>query len=322
MSVFQVADGVLDALIVPSFTKLGPALRRRMFDWTEPEVAGKRIAITGPTSGLGKAAARRLAELGAELILIARNPDKLEVLIAELADCGDGPFTSIVADLGAFDAVRAAGERLGELDSLDVLIHNGGALHGTRSTVTGPTGAEIELTLATHVVAPFLMSAFAVPALTASADGRIIIMSSGGMYSQALALDDLQTTEDYSGTTAYARAKRGQVDLTARLAERLSGHGITVHALHPGWAATPGVSDALPGFDRLIGPLLRSPEEGADTLVWLCGASADEIGTGGFWLDRRRRPTAYVPGTKSSRDEVDRYFHAISELAGAPTWPA
>ncbi len=318
MSIFRVADGVLDALIVPSFTKIGPAIRSRMFEWTDPDVDGKRIAITGPTSGLGKAAATRLAELGAELILIARNPTKLETLVAELEQVGDGPFSTIVADLGDFDSVRAAGEELAKLNALDVLVHNGGALHNKRSTVVGPTGDEIELTLATHVVAPFLLTALAQPALEASDDGRIITMSSGGMYSQGLKLDDLQTTKDYSGTTAYARAKRGQVDLTERWAERLVSSSVTTHAMHPGWAATPGVSDALPGFDKLIGPLLRSPDEGADTLVWLCGAPAEEIGTGDFWLDRRRRPTAYVPGTKSSRDEVDRYFVAINELAGSP----
>ncbi len=317
MSIFAVADGVLDALIVPSFTKIGPAVRRRMFDWTEPDVAGKRIAITGPTSGIGEAAARRLAELGAELILIARNPSKLDALVTELETLGDGPFTTIVADLGDFDAVRAAGETLGQLDRLDVLAHNGGALHEERSTVVGPTGDDLELTLATHVIAPFLLSHLALPALRPSDDGRIITMSSGGMYSQGLKLDDLQTTSGYSGTTAYARAKRGQVDLTERLAERWKADGISVHAMHPGWAATPGVSDALPGFDKAIGPLLRTADEGADTLVWLCGAPA-EIGTGGFWLDRRRRPTGYLPGTKSSRADVDRYFHAINTLAGSP----
>ena len=91
MSIFAVADGVLDALIVPSFTKIGPAVRRRMFDWTEPDVTGKRIAITGPTSGIGEAAARRLTELGGELILIARNPSKLDALVTELEALGTAP---------------------------------------------------------------------------------------------------------------------------------------------------------------------------------------------------------------------------------------
>lgn len=316
--VSQVADGVLDALIVPGFSKMGPALRSRLFDWTEPTVAGRRIAITGPTSGLGKAAALRLAELGAELVLIGRNPVKLLTLIGELRKLGAGPFTSIVMDLSDFDSVLSAGYELLALDSLDVLVHNGGALHGERSTVEGPSGEDLELTLATHVIAPFLLTAKAVPALSKGQSPRVITMSSGGMYGKAIDLDDLQTTEGYSGTLAYAKAKRMQVDLTGLWADRLATTGISVHAMHPGWAATPGVSDALPGFEKLIGPLLRTPEQGADTMVWLCGAPADEIGTDGFWNDRRRRPDAYVPGTRTSKRNQHALWDAINELAGSP----
>lgn len=316
--VSAVADGVLDALIVPSFTKIGPAIRSRLFEWTEPEVAGRKIALTGPTSGLGKAAALRLAELGAELVLIARNPTKLASLVEELEHVGAGPFTSIVMDLSDFDSVAEAGDQLLGMDHLDTLIHNGGALHNTRQTVTGPAGDELELTLATHVVAPFLLTAKAVPALSRGQDSRIVTMSSGGMYGKAVDLGDMQTTSGYTGTLAYAKAKRMQVDLTGLWAERLKAAGVSVHAMHPGWAATPGVSDALPGFDKLLGPLLRTPAEGADTLIWLCGASPDEIGTDGFWLDRRRRPDAYLPGTRTSKRKQAELWEAINELAGSP----
>lgn len=316
--VSQITDGVLDVLIVPGFTKIGPAIRSRLFDWTEPTVAGRKVAITGPTSGLGRAAAFQLAELGAELVLIARNPVKLMGLIGELRKVGPGPFTSIVMDLGDFDSVSAAGRELLTIEHLDVLVHNGGALHNERSTVEGPTGAELELTLATHVVAPFLLTAKAIPALSKGTSPRVITMSSGGMYGKAIDLSDLQTTSDYSGTLAYAKAKRMQVDLTTLWAKRLEPTGIAVHAMHPGWAATPGVSDSLPGFDKLVGPLLRSPEQGADTLVWLCGAPADEIGSGGFWHDRRRRPDAYLPGTRTSKRKQRALWDAINELAGSP----
>ncbi len=318
MHIAQIGDGMLDALIVPSFTKIGPAIRSRLFDWTDPDVAGRRIAITGPTSGLGKAAAHRLASLGAELVLIARNPIKLMSLIEELQRLGPGPFTTIVTDLSDFASVADAGTQLLTIDRLDALVHNGGALHADRTTVTGPTTDELELTLGTHVVAPFMLTAKAIPALSNGSDPRIITMSSGGMYSKAIDLDDLQTVKNYSGTLAYAKAKRMQVDLTGIWADRLAPMGITVHAMHPGWAATPGVSEALPGFDKLIGPLLRSPSQGADTLVWLCGAPSTEIGTDGFWLDRRRRPEAYVPGTRTSERDVERLWDVINTLAGSP----
>ena len=102
-------------------------------------------------------------------------------------------------------------------------------------------------------------------------------MTSGGQYAQALDLDDLQSSRGaYDGTRAYARAKRAQVSLIREWARRFGGAGIRFDSMHPGWARTPGLVEALPGFARLMGPLLRTPAEGTDTLVWLATAPADE----------------------------------------------
>ena len=311
MPLRSAADAVLDALIVPSFTKIGPAVRSRVFDWQEPDVAGRTIAITGPTSGLGEAAATRLAKGGANLVLLARNPDKLDALADRLAAIGTGSIESIVVDLGDREAVRSAGDQLGALDSLDALVNNGGALMNTRTE----TEDGLELTFATHVVAPFILTERAAPALERGDDPRVITVSSGGMYGNPISLRDLQTTKNYSGTLAYSRAKRAQVDLTGEWALRLAPKGITVHPMHPGWSATPGVSDALPGFEKVIGPLLRSPEQGADTIVWLTSAPSDVIGTDGFWLDRRRRPEAYLPNTRTTSARVAQLWDAVSAFA-------
>lgn len=311
MPLRSAADAVLDALIVPSFTKIGPAVRSRMFDWEEPDVSGRTIAITGPTSGLGQAAAERLATGGANLVLLARNPTKLDALAKRLNAMGSGTVESIVVDLGDRVAVREAGDKLGALDSLDALVNNGGALMNTRTE----TADGLELTFATHVVAPFILTERAIPALERGNDPRVITVSSGGMYGNPISLRDLQTTKNYSGTLAYSRAKRAQVDLTGEWSLRLAPKGITVHAMHPGWSATPGVSDALPGFEKIIGPLLRTPEQGADTIVWLTSAPESEIGTDGFWLDRRRRPEAYLPNTRTTSARVAALWDAVAEFA-------
>lgn len=313
----EAADALFDRLIIPSFTRLGPVLRRRIFDWQEPDVVGKRIAITGPTSGLGRAAACRMSALGADLVLLARNPDKAAKLARDLP----GSSRTVIVDLSDLATVRRAAQELAELSHLDVLIHNGGALHNERQlSVDG-----LEMTIATHVVAPFVLTAGASPALARATEGRIITVSSGGLYSQALALDDFENAHDYKGAVAYARAKRAQLALTSEWARRLAPE-ITAHAMHPGWAATPGVADALPGFDKLMGPLLRSPEEGADTIVWLAGAPVELIRTGGFWLDRRRRPTAYRRGTDASAVDIANVWELTDELAtrseGEPSPPA
>ena len=74
---------------------------------------------------------------------------------------------------------------------------------------------------------------------------------------------------DYKGAEQYARAKRAQVTLNEMWAERFAGTGVVFHSLHPGWVDTPGLEEALPRFRKVVGPLLRSPAQGADTLVWL-----------------------------------------------------
>ena len=305
------ADAVLDALIGPSFTKIGPAIRSRVFGWSDPDVGGRTVVITGPTSGLGQATAERLAEGGADLVLLARNPSKLDALASRLDATGPGSVDTIVVDLADRQAVRDAGDRLGRLDQIDALVNNGGALTTERTeTVDG-----LELTFATHVLAPFILTQRAVPALERGTEPRVITVSSGGMYANPISLRDLQTERNYSGTLAYSRAKRAQVDLTGEWAIRLAPKGISVHAMHPGWAATPGVSDSLPGFDTVVGPLLRTPEQGADTIVWLTSAPAEEIGTDGFWLDRRRRPEAYLPNTRTSSSRAAELWEAVAALA-------
>jgi NAD(P)-dependent dehydrogenase (short-subunit alcohol dehydrogenase family) len=116
------------------------------------------------------------------------------------------------------------------------------------------------------------------------------------MYTQPFDLDRLEMgADDYRGTVAYARAKRAQVVLTEGLASELEGRAV-VHAMHPGWADTPGIGDSLPGFSRLIRPILRPVAHGADTIVWLVGSEEAGESTGGFWLDRRPRSTVRVPG--------------------------
>ena len=108
-----------------------------------------------------------------------------------------------------------------------------------------------------HVLGPLLMTELLRPSLRGH-DARVVFVTSGGMYGQRLRADDPEfTTGEYSGTTAYARSKRAQVELLPVLADRWSGDGIGVHAMHPGWADTPGVVDSLPRFHKLTGPLLR-----------------------------------------------------------------
>ena len=114
----------------------------------------------------------------------------------------------------------------------------------------------------------------------------------------------------------YARTKRAQVILTELWAKRLAGTGVVVHAMHPGWVDTPGVASSLPRFHRLTGPLLRSPEQGADTIVWLGAAAEPGESSGGFWHDRRRRPTHRVPWTRETPEDRERLWRECERLTG------
>lgn len=197
-----------------------------------------------------------------------------------------------LADLG--DVVDFARRFSAAHPQLDVLVNNGGSLAPSFSR--SPDGTE--LVLASHLVGPFVLTRALLPALEAATPGQVITVTSSGMYLQRFELDGLEQTEDdYSFHKAYARSKRAQVVLTAEWARTHDPARVAFHVTHPGWVDTPGPRDGLPLFTRLTRPVLRTPEEGADTTVWLAGTPAGKLGSGQLWHDRRPRTTTRVPGT-------------------------
>ena len=216
----------------------------------------------------------------------------------------------LVADMAEFDQVRGLAEEfLAGHERLDVLIHNAGALNKEHTV----TGSGTESTLAAHVVGPFLLTGLLLPALRAAAPSRVIQVCSGGMYTQAFDLASLEMgSYGYDGTVAYARAKRAQLVLMHEWNRRMGDLGVSFHAMHPGWTDTPGIRRGLPGFAHVMGPLLRTPDQGADTAVWLASTPVGVESTGRFWLDRRPRWEHKVPWTRLSTHE---FFEA-----GAALW--
>lgn len=307
-------DGLLERSVIGSFTRVGSAVRRRLDHWEALEgrpLEGRVIVITGATSGLGLTAASAFARMGATLAIVARSAAKAEALCARLrGETGNAKVGFVVADTGDLVALRrAAAELVQRHPVIHVLIHNAGALDDDRQL--SPQG--IEHTVASQVVGPFLLTTLLVPALAAGAPSRVLWVSSGGMYSEPLSVERLEMpAASYDGVTAYARAKRAQVTLAALWAERLASRDIAVHAMHPGWADTPGVTRSLPTFKRIVGPLLRTPADGADTLIWLAVSDPVALGASGqFWLDRRARPLHRMASTRRSDtvEERARLWH-------------
>ena len=202
-----------------------------------------------------------------------------------------------LVDISLRRSVRACAERLlASSEPVHVLVHNAGVLPTERRE----TEEGLELTFATNVLGPHLLTRLLRERLVASAPARVLFVSSGGMYTRRLDVDDLQSRiGPFDGRVAYARSKRAEVVLAERWAEELAGAGVVVHAMHPGWADTPGIK-LIPTFQRVMRPLLRTPEQGADTIVWL--AAAEEPGR----IDRAflvRSPRArHAPPLAHARD--------------------
>jgi NAD(P)-dependent dehydrogenase (short-subunit alcohol dehydrogenase family) len=310
----SVLDRVLDAAVLPGYTNIGYRLRRPT--WTDEDLArmdGRVVLVTGATSGLGLATATGLARLGAGVRLLVRDAARGERARAEVVQrTGSTDVDVMLCDLGDLGAVRRAAEAFAAREPrLDVLVHNAGVLPAQRTV----TADGLELTFATNVAAPFLLTKALLGPLRRSAPSRIVTVSSGGMYTQRVRVDDLQMERgEFDGTVAYARAKRAQVVLTEMWAQRLESSGVVVHAMHPGWTDTPGLRSSLPAFHRLTRPVLRTPEQGADTIVWLAAAAEPGRSTGGFWHDRRRRPTHRVPWTRESDADRDALWAACERL--------
>lgn len=295
-----VVDAALEATVVGSFSRVGILVRRATQRWndeSDPSLTGRTALVTGATSGIGLAAAVQLAKRGAAVRIVGRNEAKAasarQTICSAVGDGADIAYD--VVDVSDFDAVRAFADRFTAANAtLDVLVHNAGAL--TADYRQAPSGCEA--TLAAHLLGPFLLTNLLLPALRAASDpATVITVSSGGMYAERLDLATLEmTASDYKGATAYARAKRAQVVLNHEWSTRVPADQIVFHAMHPGWVDTPGVETGLPTFYRVMKPLLRSPDDGADTIVWLAGDRSAESGY--FWLDRRRRSEHHLPWTR------------------------
>jgi NAD(P)-dependent dehydrogenase (short-subunit alcohol dehydrogenase family) len=313
----DVVDVALDRTIAPGYLRTGLALRKRLPGWppdpSPGSMAGKVALVTGASSGLGVATAEGLARLGAEVQLVVRDVAKGERVAAELAAMLPGARLHVRrCDLADLDDVRRFASEL-ETDQVDVLVHNAGVMPARRTE--SPQGHE--LTMAVHVLGPVLMTELLRPRMSqaVAGDARAIMVTSGGMYGQRLRDDDPEYLDgEYSPTTAYARSKRAQVDLLPRLAERWAPD-LTVHATHPGWADTPGVVESLPRFHRVTGPLLRTATEGADTTVWLA-ATQPPPASGHLWHDRRVRPPALLPSTRSSAEAVSAVYTWVLDQVG------
>ncbi len=319
----QSVDLALEATVVLSFSKVGYQVRRRVFDWTDVSGAldGRVVVVTGATSGLGRALARRLARLGATLVVTGRDVERTRRARAELvAETANPAIQDRAADLGRLDQVVTLAERIrDDHGRLDALVHNAGALvHDHRRTPDG-----LELTVQTHVVAPFLLTCLLLDRLAETPDSRVVTVTSGGLYTQRLGdLDaDLDPRPDqFDGVVAYARAKRAQVVLTREWARRAAGPRGRLPRGAPGLGGHAGAGRGPPRVPPADGPVASHPRPGRrhHRLVGR-GPRSDPPPGGHLWLDRHHRWSDKVPWTVTSASTADGLWHWVSDRADLGT---
>ena len=250
---------------------------------------GKRVIVTGPTSGVGREIAIQLAELGAEVVLAARNIQKANDVAVEIARrTASNNAVVMEIDTSSLDSIRKfAREFRNKYDRLDVLLNNAAVSRGALPRVNSVNG--IELTFATNVLGYFLLTQELLDLLKQSAPSRIINVASS--FASDLDLDDLQfERRAFESFRAYAQSKACDRILTWAFARRLEGTGVTVNAMTPGLITeTELYRNAQPELMQRLTQRAggRTSAQGADTAVWLASNSELQNVSGNFFEDRQ-----------------------------------
>jgi NAD(P)-dependent dehydrogenase (short-subunit alcohol dehydrogenase family) len=269
----------------------------------------KIIVMTGATSGIGEVAAERLAEAGATILFVARNRQRADATLKRLAAKNRSPHRAFYADLSSLADIKRVGAAIAdETPRIDVLINNAGAIYASRRvTVDG-----LETTFALNHMSYFVLTRALIDKLKASAPARIVSTASTAHLGATLDFDDLQSEKNYGPLRAYGRSKLCNILFTRELARRLKGNGVTANCLHPGFVATRfadeagGVMGRLAWLAKLFG---RTPEKGAETMVYLA-SSADVADESGFYFADKRKTT---PSAAAQDDEAARKLWTRSE---------
>jgi NAD(P)-dependent dehydrogenase (short-subunit alcohol dehydrogenase family) len=266
---------------------------------TRPRLHGRVCLVSGATQGIGHEIALALAGHGARVLLVARDEARGQRVRAEIAmRSGNAAIELYVADLSSQQSIRALAATLRERhDRLHVLVNNAGALFPRRRlTIDG-----IERTLALNHLGYFLLTELLLDLVRAGAPARIINVASHAHMRGLVDFADLQSQRHYGGLTAYRASKLENLYFTYELARRLDGSGVTVNAMHPGTVGTRFGLDESGWFKvvkTLIRPLLRTPQKGAETAVYLATAPEVERVSGCYFVDCKPR--------RSSRQSYDR----------------
>ncbi|BHF73026.1 Dehydrogenase/reductase SDR member 12 [Sparganum proliferum] len=307
---------------VREFTRAGYERAAHNFNPDElknVDLQGKRAIVTGANSGIGLCCAMELVRRHAEVHLVCRNPERAEIARKSIVDetANQNVHVHIVDLSQPREVSKFCSEFASSHSSLDTLINNAGCMVNKRSL----NGDGLEVNFATNTLGTFIMTTSLLPLLKKSSDPRVIVVSSGGMLTQRLNATDPAlncdpiANEAFDGTMVYAQNKRQQVVMTEMWAKQ--NPEVFFAAMHPGWADTPAVATSMPSFHQRMQGRLRTPEQGADTAVWLAMTPRlREFENGTFFLDRQPAPKHLtLARTHSTLEEQEEFMQAMHQLA-------
>jgi len=276
---------------------------------------GEKVClIRGASSGIGKATAIGLANMGASVVMLGRDRGRGEAALAEIKESsGNASVDLMLADVSSQEQIRRlAGEFKEAYSRLDVLINNAGVFRSKRIT----TADGIEMTFAVNHLAYFLLTNLLLDVLKDSAPSRIVNVSSGDHSNGTIDFDDLQGQKRYKGAKAYSQSKLANVLFTYELARKLEGTGVTSNCLHPGAGIRTnfgsGVSGVFGFMVRALRPLMKSPEKGAETSIYLASSPEVEGLSGRYFVKKAEARSSDV-----SYDE--RIARRLWEVSAEPT---
>ena len=281
---------------------------------TSNGMAGRTCLITGATNGIGKETAIELANMGATVVLVARDERKGRAAQSELKERTGAESELLLADLASLADVRKlADEYRSRHDKLHVLINNAGAYNSQRVL----TKDGYEMTIAVNHLAHFLLTDLLLDVIKASAPARIINVSSGAHSGAKINFDDLQGESGYGvGMGAYGQSKLANVLFTNELAKRLEGANVTVNSLHPGVVRTgfgrnaTGIIGGVFAVFQLVGrPFLLTSAQGAETSIYLASSPDVETNTGEYFVKSK----SVASNDESNDPEVARRLWDVSE---------
>lgn len=302
-----------------TMSKIGYLARRLTWGSGAIDFDGKSILITGATAGIGRAAVLKALQSGAKVTAVARNSAKLEALKADAG--GDaGRLALYTCDLNSMAETEALCAQLrSDGATFDVIINNVGRLiHEHTLTAEGH-----ETSYALNILNQRLLLENLIAGERLNENASVVNMASAGLYNTPRNVKRLDQKPDrYNGIIAYASHKRAQLAMSDHYQARFADKSWHFYTAHPGWVDTQGLKESMSAFRSALLPILRTPEEGADTALWLGAARPDPV-EDRIWFDRKPRAAHAYPHTRTPQasveevvDYLDRDIAAFRERDG------